>query len=171
MLLSPLMLVSACADNKPPSYYKPPPPLALRDPLPGQAILYLLRAPHDQDVFSIQIQDKQPFVLAPESYTVLSFSPGEYTMTGTVGSMFGGPKPAFTPAQFRLVEGQRAFLYVSGVNDTSFFLNSIVPLGRGGLLVDGGIRPSTVAGSRSWKECSELDAQGFMSASTLKIVE
>jgi hypothetical protein len=92
-------------------------------------------------------------------------------MTGAVDSMFGGSKPAFMPTQFRLMEGQRAFLYVSGINGTSFFLNSIVPLGRGGVLVDGGIRPSTVAGSRSWKECSELDAQGFMLASTLKIVE
>jgi hypothetical protein len=171
LLLSLPMLLSACAENKPPSYYKPPPPLALQDPLPGQALLYLLRAPHDQDAFSIQIQDKKPFVLGPESYTVLSFSPGQYTMTGEVSSMFGGPKPAFAPAQFRLIEGQRAFLYVSGVNGSSFFLNNIVALGRGGVLVDGGIRPSTVASSRSWKECSELDAQGFMSASTLKRVE
>jgi hypothetical protein len=171
LLLSLSMLVTACADNKPPSYFKPPPPLALQDPLPGQALLYLLRAPHDQDSFSIKIQDKKPFVLGPSSYTVLSFPPGEYTMTGAVDSIFGGSKPAFVPAQFRLIEGQRLFLYVSGVNDSSFFLNSLVPFGRGGVLVDGGIRTSTVASTRSWKECSELDAQGFMSTSTLKTVE
>ena len=92
-------------------------------------------------------------------------------MRGTVTSSFGTKSPAFQPTLLRLREGQRFFLYVSGENDSSFFLNSIVPIGRGGVLVDGGIRATTVAGTRSWKECSEIDAQGFISASQLQLVE
>lgn len=163
--------LSGCADNMPQSYYAPPPLIPLQDPLPGHGILYLLRAPHDQETFSVQLGGKQSFTLEPATYSVISLKPGDYAMTGTIGSILGGPKEAFAPARFRLQEGQRAFLYVSGVSDTSFFLNSIIPAGRGILFVDGGIKSSTAAGTRSWKECTELDAQGFMSVSKPKLIE
>ncbi len=169
MLLA--VLAISCAENKPPSYYRPPPAVPLQDPLPGKAVVYLFRAPHDLDAFRIEIDGKRPFILSPGSYTVLSFPTGEFGMKGSVESRFGTRAPAFQPTMLRLREGQRVFLYVSGENDSSFFLNNIVPLGRGGVLVDGGIRPSTVAGTRSWKECNEIDAQGFISISKLQLVE
>lgn len=171
LFLALAVIISGCADNMPQSYYAPPPLIPLQDPLPGHGILYLLRAPHDQETFSVQLGGKQSFTLEPLTYSVISLKPGDYAMTGTVGSILGGPKEAFAPTRFRLQEGQRAFLYVSGVSDTSFFLNSIIPAGRGILFVDGGIKSSTAAGTRSWKECTELDAQGFMSVSKSKFIE
>jgi hypothetical protein len=165
------VFVTACADNKPPSYYKPGPLVPLQDPLPGLAMVYLFRAPHDLDAFHMEIDQKPPFVLKPGSYTVLSFAPGEFGMRGYAVSRFGTKSPAFQPTLLRLREGQRIFLYVSGENDSSFLLKSIVPIGRGGVLVDGGIRTSTVAGTRSWKECNEIDAQGFISISKLQLIE
>ena len=164
-------ILTGCAVEKPPDYYKPLPFIVLQDPLPGHGIAYLLRAPHDPAAFTVQLTGKQPFVLEPSTYTVLTFKPGEYSLTGTVSAMFGGTKEAFVPAKFSIQEGQRAFLYVSGITDSSFAVNSIVAGRKGILFVDAGMSLSTVAGSRSWKECSELDAQGLMAASKLKLVE
>ena len=159
------LLFSACAENKPPSYYQPGPPAAMQEPAPGQALLFLFRAPHDAEIFQMDIDGKLPFELTPDSYTVLSFMPGEYGMKGWVVGRAGARSPAFEPARFKLQAGQRLYLYVSGTNDSSIFLNGLTPISRRFVLVDGGIRPSTVAGTRSWKECSEIDAQGFIAIS------
>ena len=163
--------VAGCAINPPASYYQPPPLIPIQDPLPGHGIVYLLRAPHDPETLAIQLNTQQPFRLEPSTYTVLVLKPGDYAMRGTEGGLFGRTKEAFAPVSFRIHDGQRAFLYVSGITDTSVFINSIVPLSKGAFFVDGGLRPSTAFGTRSWKECSELDAQGFMSASKLKLIE
>lgn len=157
----------ACAENKPPGYYAPPPLQPLQDPLPGHAVLYLFRAPHDRSTLLIRIRSKTDFLLEPSTYTVLSLRPGDYTITSGDAS-----KAAFAPAPLRLQEGERAFMYVSGSNEDSLSLENIAALlDRDRDRPFSGIVPAVAPGSRSWKVCSEVDAQGFMSVSKLKIVD
>lgn len=159
----------ACAENKPPSYYAPPPVQSLQDPLPGHAVLYLFRVPHDRASLSIRIAPKLAFLMEPSTYTVLSLLPGDYALTS------GDASNAFAPMSLRLQEGQRVFMYVSGVNDASFSLDNLLALtvdrDRSRDQPFPSFVPSVARGSRSWKLCNEIDAQGFMSVSKLKMVD
>jgi hypothetical protein len=171
LLAVPALLAAGCASNEPPSYFKAAPFVALQDPLPGQAVVYLLRAPHDRDVFSMEVSGKRLFTLPPGTFTVLSVSPGPFRITGTTTSFLGGVSSAFMPAEFSIQNGQRAFLYVSGDTQRSFDITGVMPLGKAGVMLQSRSGLSTEAGTRTWKECSEVDAQGFISISKLKHVE
>jgi hypothetical protein len=171
LLITIALLCGGCAEM-PANYYSPAPLTRLQDPLPGKALVYLFRAPHDEDALSIQITGKPRFELEPSTYTVLTLEPGEHVIEGTtVRSAFSIEKPAFAPTPIKVTADQRAFLYVSGINSSSMKITGLVPVAKGGVMVFGGIMPTTEAGSRSWKECSELDAQGFIDISKLKVVE
>ncbi len=156
-----------CADNKPLSYYQPPPTVPLQDPMPGQGIIYLFRAPHDTDALQIDFVGKKPFTLPASTYAVLNVNPGEHAITGVVNNNWGAAKTAFLPVRIQIKEGQRAFLYVSGTTQSSISIGAIIPIKGGVLLLPGDGNLRTVDDSRTWKECNELDAQGFISISKL----
>jgi hypothetical protein len=161
------VLISGCAKERGPDYYKPPSPIPLQDPLPGQGLLYLFRAPYDSDAFTVELSGRKPFLLKPSTYAVLSLAPGEYQITGITKPWLGSVKPAFAPAHLRLSPNQRAFLYVSGRTSSSAIVPAVIPIGSGVLSL--GTIPvgqSTDPESRRWSECSEMDAQGFLSIST-----
>jgi len=69
---------------------------------------------------------------------------------------------------------ERRFIYLSGVNEKNFASsNQLAPiLGVVGGAIGGAVAGllasglDTASGTHSWKECSELDARGFMSIST-----
>jgi hypothetical protein len=170
LLVTIALLCGGCAEI-PANYYSPAPLTRLQDPLPGQALVYLFRAPHDEDALSIQITGKPRFTLEPSTFTVLTLEPGEHVIEGAVRSAFSNEKPAFAPTPIKVTANQRAFLYVSGINSSSMRITGLAPVAKGSVMVFGGIMPTTEAGSRSWKECSELDAQGFIDISKLKVVE
>jgi hypothetical protein len=165
------LLFSGCADNKPPSYYQPPPLAVLQDPLPGKGIVYLFRTPFDKDSMQINIKGKNSFTLPPDSYAVLTMNPGDYDMTGSFTHSWGMSQEAFASAQLRIKDGQRAFLYVSGKTQPSFSIGSVVPIKGGVIFLPGDQGVSTARDSRSWKECNEIDAQGFISSSKLAHVD
>ncbi len=161
----------ACADNQPPGYYAAPPAKRLQDPLPGKALVYLFRAPHDGATLALQISGRPSFTLEPSTYTALTLNPGEYLMEGTSTGRWGKTVPAFEPIRIRIESGERKLLYVSGENDRTIEFLGIAPLGRGGGMLLANAALATDNASRRWKECTVLDAQGFMDISRLKLVD
>jgi hypothetical protein len=161
------LFVAGCAPVRGPDYYKPRPLAALQDPLPGQGLLYLFRAPYDLDSFIIELTTRSPFLLRASTYVVLSLPPGDYQMSGKVSSVLGYDKSAFAPANIHLTSNERAFLYVSGNTSQSFALPAALPIGKGVIVLGmASLGQSTDPNTRRWTECNEIDAQGFMSIST-----
>ena len=156
--------VLGCATTEhPPEYYKPPPPVALQDPPPGMAVVYLIRTPHDSQTVVVHVAGMAPFLLPPETHTVLLLKPGTYALQGTRSGLFSGGQPSFAPAQLQTLADQRLFLYLSGSTGRGAQLAGFIPVAGGGVvpLVTHGM--DTDADTRSWKNCSEQDAQGFLS--------
>ena len=133
--------------------------VALQDPLPGMAIVYLLRAPHDRASVPVYFNARKMALLPPASYTAVSIQPGTYS----VASAAPGTN-AESPASILTVRaGERRFLYTSVPTRSSVSL-SFIPGGPVGAIPL--FLPTTVpAGARTWNECRELDAQGLMSTS------
>jgi hypothetical protein len=158
-----LSVVLGCASEHPPEYFKPPPPVALRDAPPGMSVVYLIRTPHDSQTIEVQIQGMKAFVLPPETHTVLLLKPGTYVMQGTGTGLFSAGKPSFAPMQLQTMADQRVFLYLSGSAGRNIQVSGFLPLAGGGVLPLVTDAMHTDADTRSWKICSEQDAQGFLS--------
>ena len=60
----------------------PPADVKLQEPLPGQAVAYLMRAPHDPGEVTVYLGDRQAAVLPAETYTAVSVAPGSYVLKG-----------------------------------------------------------------------------------------
>jgi hypothetical protein len=134
-----------------------PPLVALQDPPEGKAIVYLLRAPHDSATLPVFLGGKKVAVLEPSTYTAAVLDPGTCLLAS---SPLGRSEDA--PASTLTVQaGERRFLYVSAPTSKSASLSSMY-LNKVGVIPL--VLPVYGAnGARTWKECSELDAQGFMS--------
>ena len=137
------------------------PPVALQDPLPGLAIVYLLRAPHDPVVVDVALNSALAARLPAETYTAVSLQPGTYAIATTDGTASSpGDNPVLTVSA-----GERRFLYTSVPTRSTdslgvAFAGKAVPIPL--------LSPVTIrVGQRTWRECSELDAQGLMSISKL----
>jgi hypothetical protein len=158
-----LSIVLGCASEHPPEYFKPPPPVALHDPPPGMSVVYLIRTPHDSQTVEVQVQGIKPFALPPEAHTVLLLKPGTYVIQGTGTGLFSAGKRSFAPVQLQTVADQRIFLYLSGITGRSVQVSGFVPLMGGGVMPLLTNLMDTDAQTRSWKNSSEQDAQGFLS--------
>lgn len=168
-LLSVTMFITGCAiDSRP---YSPPIDKALQDPMPGQAIVYLLRAPYDDAGLEVSISGKTVAVLPPGTYTAVSLPPGRHTLRTRATGLFGGDSNAAQSLEIELQPDTRRFLNVSGTMVETVNFAGVIPLARGGvlpLLMQGN---GTARGSRTWKEVRELDAQGLMSIGRLVLPE
>lgn len=150
-------VLAACA----PPPFKPlefPPPLPLQDPMPGRAMIYLLRTPDDGQTVTVFFNGTKVAKLPRGTYTALSLKPGSYAITTTRS---GAPQPD-SPV-LTVSAGERRFLYTAVPTDSGMSLQ-FMPAGRAGiapLLVP----QRTRTGGRLWRECSESDAQGLFSIS------
>ena len=144
--------------------------LVLQDPLPGQALVYLLRTPYDALELKIQVNGKTVAVLPPESYTAVSLAPGQYELSTTSSSVFSSDAPVTTPLSIALQPDQRVFYAIAGTTEKSIGLAGFVPI-RGGVIPLLVQQNSTAKNSRSWKEYSELDARGLITISKLALPE
>lgn len=136
------------------------PPVRLQDPLPGMAIVYLLRVPHDPVPLDILIDGKRIATLPPSTFTVATLAPGEHGLRAVKPGDESQP-----PASLLAVAaGERRFVYSSVPTRTQTTLNLI-----GALPLLG--RSQQMAGDRRWTDCSELDAQGLMSTARLVLPE
>lgn len=158
------VVLSGCAAPTP---YEPPVDKLLQDPLPGQAIVYLLRAPYDDETMEIVVSGRKVAVLPGSTYTALSLPPGRHLLQARSRGVFGAEVDAAQAVELELLPDQRRFLYVSGTTENSFGYAGLIPLGRGAVVPLFLPRNVTDARTRTWKEMTELDAQGLMSISRL----
>lgn len=157
------VVIAGCAADRP---YEPPVHIPLQDPPSGQGIVYLLRAPHDNAAVVVAIDEKVVARLSPSSYTALVLSPGTHTMTTRANS----DRAEIAPSFFVTVAPEtRRFLNLSGITSKSVSMQGVMPIGGAFVPL---ITPSlTTSGDRSWKEVTELDAQGLMSISRVVLPE
>lgn len=129
--------------------------------MPGQAIAYLLRAPHDENDIEIFAANKKIAVLRESTYTVISLAPGTHVITTRGIAMFSSGAEVAPSFQLTAKSGERRFFNISGTITRTIGIYGGIPIAGTGI----------VARSRSWKEVSELDAQGLMSISRLVLPE
>lgn len=152
------LLLAACSTPKEFSPKDLPPPVPLQDPPAGKAIVYLLRAPHDSATLPVYFHERKVAVLPPGTYTAVVVQPASYAVAS---SPHGRSESA--PASILTVgAGERRFLYVSAATGRTTELGGVLAI-RGIGVVPLLMPTYGSAGARTWKECSELDAQGFMS--------
>ena len=135
-------------------------PVLLQDPLPGKAVIYLLRAPNDPVSLSILVGGRLVAELPPSTYTLISLTPGDHAL-GAVGN---GETPGAGASRLSVAAGDRRFFYTSVPSTTSNSF-AFIPFGAGVLPLVG--RTQSQSGARAWHECNETDAQGLMSIARL----
>jgi hypothetical protein len=158
--------------STPPSKpYVPPADKPLQDPLPGQALIYLLRAPYDPSQLEVSLSDKVIAILPQSTYTAVSLPPGDYVLQTKSSAMFASGVPAAEPFKFVVKPNERRFFNISGATAMSPGVVAVLPV-RGGGVVPLVLRHlGTEPAGRSWKEVTELDAQGLMSIARLVLPE
>jgi len=140
------------------------PPVRLQDPLPGLAIVYLLRAPHDSVSVDVALNSTPVARLPAETYTAVSLQPGTYTITTAESSEVKASGPGADPV-LTVSAGERRFLYTSVPTRSTESLG-VAFAGKGGAIPL--LLPVTIrVGQRTWHECNEIDAQGLMSIGKL----
>lgn len=157
-------LLSGCASQL--ASYEQPKDTPLQDPPPGKAIVYLLRAPHDSAHIAVFIGERKVASLAPERYTAVALSPGQYVLVTRSASAIAGEHLIAPEFRIHVEENQRRFLGISGATTKRPAFAGMV--GSVPLLID---VQGTASGTRSWKELAEIDAQGFMSISKPSLPE
>lgn len=157
------IMIAGCAADRP---FEPPLHIPLQDPPPGQGIVYLLRAPYDNAAVVAAVGEKVVVRLTPSSYTALVLSPGMYMITTRAISNHAEIAP---PISVTVAPDTRRFLNLSGSTSESVSVQGVMPLGGALFPI---LTPSiTTSGGRSWKEVTELDAQGLMSISRVALPE
>jgi hypothetical protein len=149
----------------PPKPYEEPMPVPLEVPVPGRALVYLLRAPYDRQQLEITLSGKKVAVLPGSSYTAISATPGIYMLRTQVAGILGAGGEEVQPMELNLKADERRFLCVSGHTAKTVEFSGIFTLPNGALAPIPMPQTGTALGTRSWKEITELDAQGLMSIS------
>ena len=159
-VLATVILIQGCAAGSKP--YVAPLDVNLQDPLPGTAVIYVIRAPYDTSELSIYEGNRKLATLPSSTYTAITLQPGKHVLITHSPSIFFSELELAPKYELALQAEERKFLYISGENSTSPTLTALLP-------ISGTIMPlilptkDTSAGTRSWKEINELDAQGLMS--------
>lgn len=157
VLLAFAIAVSACMPQKPFDPHDLPLPVPLQEPPAGKAVVYLLRAPHDDSTVVVYFDEKKIARLPPATYTVTVIDPGIYQ----VASSPSGRSDADPASSLTVKEGEIRFLYLSAATgSTAKFIAAPI---RGAGFVPLLLPTYGASGAKTWKECTELDAQGFMS--------
>ncbi|KQW63548.1 hypothetical protein [Variovorax sp. Root411] len=152
-----------------------PKDIAWLEPKDREAIVYLLRAPHDKSVLVPSVDDAPTSALPPETYIALRFPPGTYRLAGAKA---GAPESKVVTLPIELKAGDRRFFYASAVLANPDHLSDPVGTAVGasfGLI--GAVAATAIAasmieqpagyGTHRWVECADLDARGLASISSL----
>ena len=154
----PVFLLLACATKE----YTPPPRATLQDPLPGLALVYLMRSPYDDAPLDLMLNDKPATKLPPSTYTVLSLSPGRYVLgtPGLVDRTTGQPAiPAFA---FEVQAGQRLFLHLPAPERRYVPGFSFISSAKGMVLPVPQTRTELTGVQRAWTVTEEQDVHWFL---------
>lgn len=164
-----VIAVAGCASPMKPLEF--PPSVALQDPLPGQALVYLIRAPHDQLGIAVYANGRLVAVLPHGTYTAVSLPLGTYRLTSLThsSSQLFGSWEAAVPLELAVAPDQRRFFYISQPSGTASSIN-FLSLGKGGVLPIASHSSSPI-GPRIWKETTEHEAQGLLVISKVALPE
>lgn len=143
------------------------------EPNDKEAVIYLLRAPHDNSVFVPSVDDAPTPALPPETYIALRFPPGSHHLAGVRAN---APDAKLMPLHIELKAGDRRFFYVSTALANPDHLSGPVggavgaSFGLVGAVVATAITASMNQqpvgyGAHRWVECEDLDARGLASIS------
>lgn len=165
MLLLAVLAVAGCVVA--PKPYEPPIDLPLQDPPAGQAIVYLLRAPYDSSTVVVAVNGKVVAVLPSSTYTAVVVPSGRNILATNVRSPFGIGGEGAPAFQFDIQPNERRFFNLSGVTAKTPAVVGVMPVPGIGVLPLVMPMQGTAAGTKTWKEVAELDAQGLMSISSL----
>ena len=80
------------------------------EPTGDEAVVYLLRAPHDKSVISPAVDDAPATKLPVETYVALRLSPGAHRLAG---NKVDSPDAKFATLPIELKAGERRFFYSS----------------------------------------------------------
>jgi hypothetical protein len=151
--------LGACAarDFKPLEFA---PPVPLQDPLPGRAIVYLMRTPNERDTIAVFTNQRLAAVLPPETYTAVSLRPGRYAVSASSSPAVAAPE-GVEPSVLTVTAGERRFHYTA-IPTRSSLSAFPAPVGAAGF-VPLFVPSRQPTGARFWRECSEQDAQGLLS--------
>lgn len=140
-----------------PKEYVQPTPTALQDPLPGQALVYLLRSPYDDEALTLQLNDSKVAELPPERYTAVQIVPGTYTLSTFSAGRWSAGKQTVPPFTFTVQADQR------------YFINLPAPerkMRQNLIILPGTAVPTQemveTGAARKWELTTERDAQWFM---------
>jgi len=166
--LSIAVVLTSCAHE--PRPYSPPKDIPLQDAPPGKAVVYLLRAPYDSLSIDISVANQKLAILGPSTYTAVALPPGTHSLVTKATSVFSAGGNVAPNFELTLKANERRFLNISGQTGKSPAVVGILPLAGGAIPL---LLPeqNTANGSRSWKEVSEIDAQGLMSISKTVLPE
>jgi len=166
--------IAGCAGPRDPVKHQ----IALKDivwlePASAEAVVYLLRAPHDKSVV-IPIVDDAPVPKLPvETYIALRLSPGVHRLAGARAD---SPGAKFATLPVELKAGERRFFYSSTSLPNPERLSGPVGNAVGASLgLVGAVAATAFAaalhkepdgyGGYRWVECTDLDARGLASFS------
>lgn len=133
-----------------------PEPAVLLQTAKGLAIVYVLRTAHDSQAVDIYLDGIRTAQLPKETYTVLMLSAGSYTLSTNPNV---DPNEA-TPITLVLSAGDRRFVYTSSASSRRTWLPLLGLVGAAAPLF---MEENSADGARKLTECTEFDAQGFLS--------
>lgn len=164
-----VIVVGGCAGPMKPLEF--PQTVTLQDPLHGQALVYLIRAPHDQLGIAVHANGRLVAVLPHGTYTAVSLPLGTYRLTSVThsSSQLFGSWEAAVPLELAVAPDQRRFFYISQPSGTASSIN-LLSLGKGGVLPLVS-HSSSPTGPRIWKEATEHEAQGLLVISKVVLPE
>lgn len=153
-----------CANPPAPAAPSPPPPkeIQLQDPMPGQALLYLVRIPGDSATAAVLVDGAKVATMTPDSYTAISVAPGIRRLSATTPA---GPEQT---TEINLQQDERRFFYLLAPYTRPVGGSGYMFFGLLGAVVQETFnRPGVDGGSRVWTETPEPEAKGMMAGTTL----
>lgn len=151
--------------------HEPPVDVRLQDPPQDKAIVYLLRAPYDGVEIAVHVGPERVAVLPPSTYTAIVLDPGTHVLTTRTSSLFWEGAFLAPPFNLQVKANERRFLNISGVTKKEAQFTGLIPMPGGMMMPMVTATQVTAAGSRTWKDVTELDAQGLMSIAKLVMPE
>jgi hypothetical protein len=143
-------------------------PISLQEPLPGQALVYLIRAPHDSAEIEVEFNSAVAAVLPQLTFTAISLAPGEYLVQTKTRPSWSQPSPELgEPLRVTVSANQRRHFYLSQAKSTGIQAT----YGIGGAPFAAFTHIAVAVGPRSWKEADEREAQDLMSITAPKMPE
>ena len=152
--------------------YESPESVRLQDPLPGEALLYLIRAPHDPLAISVRSAGKNLANLPADTYTAISLAPGTYQLKTVALSLGSSGEAAALDVTLKLEPDARYFLVISGRSERpGQAIQVLDALSKGPFAWYIPTSTSVVPGSREWKPYSEHDARPLLTLAKLVLPE